>query len=132
MSKDEFSFAETGKVDDFGGYDGDNVVVSSHIPEKYRGTAADQHDMKMLGKKQVLRRNFKSITMLGFASMVMVAWEALLVIVSYPLLDGGTPCLFWGLFIAPIGLTFVYLSLAELASMSPTAGGKLKRSQHTP
>lgn len=27
----------------------------SHIPQKYRGTPADQHDMDILGKKQVLR-----------------------------------------------------------------------------
>lgn len=55
--------------------------------------------------------------MLGFASMVMVAWEALLVVVQFPLLDGGSACLFWGLILAPIGLTFVYMSIAELASM---------------
>ena len=30
----------------------DNV---SHIPEKYRGTSADQHDMSVMGNKQVLR-----------------------------------------------------------------------------
>lgn len=27
----------------------------SHVPQKYRGTAADQKDMSVLGKKQVLR-----------------------------------------------------------------------------
>lgn len=27
----------------------------SHVPQKYRGTSADQHDMSILGKKQVLR-----------------------------------------------------------------------------
>lgn len=30
----------------------DNV---SHVPERYRGTAADRHDMTVMGKKQVLR-----------------------------------------------------------------------------
>lgn len=113
MSKSGFGIAATLGVDGIG----DDAVVSTHIPEKYRGTSVDRHDMHVLGKKQVLRRNFKGITMLGFASMVMVAWEALLVVVPYPLLDGGSPCLFWGLIIAPIGLSFVYMSLAELASM---------------
>lgn len=46
-----------------------------------------------------------------------MAWEALLVIVQYPLLDGGPPALAWGLIIAPVGLSFVYASIAELASM---------------
>lgn len=31
------------------------VETSSSVPTKYRGTAADARDMKMLGKTQVLR-----------------------------------------------------------------------------
>ena len=54
-------------------YNGEKVFEDTNVPEKYRGTAADQHDMAVLGKKQVLRRNFNFITMLGFASTVMVA-----------------------------------------------------------
>jgi hypothetical protein len=27
----------------------------SHVPEKFKGTSADQQDMAVLGKKQVLR-----------------------------------------------------------------------------
>jgi hypothetical protein len=38
------------------------------VSEKYQGTRFDQQDMSMLGKKQVLRRQFKFSTMLGFAS----------------------------------------------------------------
>jgi choline transport protein len=66
------------------------------IPSRYRGTATDKRDMMVLGKKQVLRvseinqphrlsswinlskRNFKFITMLGFASTVTASWEFLL------------------------------------------------------
>lgn len=89
--------------------------------------------MLVMGRQQVLRRNYKTYSMLGFAGMVVVAWEALLVIAPYPLLDGGSPCIFWGLIVAPIGLTLVYLSLAELASMSPTAGGQYHWvSEHAP
>lgn len=92
-------------------------VVDQNVPAKYRGTVRDRENMAIMGKKQVLRRNFKGITMLGFASMVMVSWEALLVYIDYPLTDGGTAVIFWGCIIAPICLTFVYLSLAEMASM---------------
>lgn len=35
------------------GYEGDE-----NVPAKYRGTTADQRDMAMLGKKQVLRVSF--------------------------------------------------------------------------
>jgi choline transport protein len=80
--------------------------------------------MAMLGKKQVLRRNFNFITMLGFDNTVMVAWELLPVLATFQLTDGGTPIIFWGLIVATVGMTFVYASLAAVASMSPTAGGQ--------
>jgi hypothetical protein len=38
------------------------------IPDKFKGTKNDQNDMVLLGKKQVLRRNFKFTSILGFAS----------------------------------------------------------------
>lgn len=71
-------------------------VVANHIPHKYAGTDFDKHDMSMLGKKQVLRRQFKFSTMLGFASTVMVAWEFILIVSPFSLVNGGTPSVFWG------------------------------------
>ncbi|KAI7463086.1 amino acid transporter-like protein [Hortaea werneckii] len=112
---------------------GSNTVTCEHdsrnnmlskVEAKYRGTAADQRDMKALGKTQELRRNFKFVTMLGFASTVMASWEVLLVLFKLILTDGGTPNLFWGFLVDACGMLFVYASLAELASMSPTAGGQ--------
>ncbi|KAK0770381.1 hypothetical protein LTR75_017497 [Friedmanniomyces endolithicus] len=91
--------------------------VDATIPSKYRGTAADQRDMVVLGKKQVLRRNFKFGTMLGFASTVMASWEVLLPLFGLVLVDGGTPDLFWGFIVEACGMLLVYASLAELASM---------------
>ncbi len=73
----------------------DKDAVSYSIPGKYRGTQFDRHDMSMLGKKQVLRRQFKFSTMLGFASTVMVAWEFVLLTSPFTLQDGGTPGVFW-------------------------------------
>ena len=102
----------------------EKVFAGSNVPARYRGTDTDQHEMVVLGKKPVLRRNFKFITMLGFASTVLVAWEILPVISVYALQDGGTPIIFWGLIAGIIGMTFVYASLAEMASMCPTAGGQ--------
>ncbi|RMZ88889.1 hypothetical protein DV736_g3889, partial [Chaetothyriales sp. CBS 134916] len=101
-----------------------DAFKGSHVPPKYRGTAIDRQDMNMLGKKQVLRRQFRFSTMLGFASTVMVAWEFILVVSPFGLSDGGTPVVFWGLLLSPIVMLPVYASLAEVASMSPTAGGQ--------
>jgi hypothetical protein len=44
------------------------VAHDSTVSEKYQGTRFDQQDMSMLGKKQVLRRQFNFSTMLGFVS----------------------------------------------------------------
>ncbi|KAF2731622.1 amino acid transporter [Polyplosphaeria fusca] len=98
-------------------------VYDSNVPVRYRGTSNDKRDMNMLGKRQVLRRNFKFVTMLAFASTVMASWEVLLPLFTFVLTDGGTPALFWGFIIVTCGQLLVYASIAECASMSPTAGG---------
>lgn len=92
-------------------------ALTSNVPTKYQGTSADRHDMSVLGKRQVLRRQFGFSTMLGFASTVMVAWEFVLVVSPFGLEDGGTPAVFWGLLICPFVMLPMYASLAELASM---------------
>ncbi|KAF2728896.1 amino acid transporter-like protein [Polyplosphaeria fusca] len=103
-----------------------NVVDEriSNVAERYRGTDADRHDMTVLGKKQVLRRNFTFLTMLGFASTCIASWEGIFTYLNFVLIDGGTPLLFWGFIACATCQTLVYASLAEMASMSPTAGGQ--------
>ncbi|KAL6241072.1 hypothetical protein RBB50_011975 [Rhinocladiella similis] len=96
----------------------------SHVAEKFRGTSADKRDMMVMGKKQVLRRNFNFVTMLGFASTCIASWEGILTYLGFVLTDGGLPLLFWGFIACAIGQTLVYASIAEMASMSPTAGGQ--------
>ena len=93
-------------------------VIGSNVEPKYRGTVEDRHDMMVLGKKQVLRRNFTSfLTTFGFASAVMVAWEFVLIVSWFSLADGGTPAIFWGLLFSPVVLTPMYMSIAEIVSM---------------
>ncbi|KAF2102431.1 amino acid transporter-like protein [Rhizodiscina lignyota] len=104
--------------------DDEKVFEGSTVPERFRGTSTDVHDMAVLGKTQVLRRNFSFNAIFGFSSTVMVAWEILPVISVFALTDGGTAILFWALVAGCIGMTFVYASLAEMASMCPTAGGQ--------
>ena len=43
---------------------------------------------------------------------------------TFVLTDGGTADLFWGFIVLTFGMLLVYASLAEMASMSPTAGGQ--------
>lgn len=62
--------------------------------------------------------------MLGFASTCIASWEGIFTYLNFILIDGGTPLLFWGFFATATCMTLVYASLAEMSSMSPTAGGQ--------
>jgi hypothetical protein len=87
-------------------------------------TVNDQRDMQRMGKKQEFRRNFRFITTVGFTCCVMGTWEILMTSNTQALLAGGSAGLFWSLFWCYIGQTFIVLSLAEMSSMAPTAGGQ--------
>ncbi|PLB48531.1 amino acid transporter [Aspergillus steynii IBT 23096] len=103
---------------------GDEPVPKSHVPTKYRGTAADQADMSALGREQVLRRNFRYISIVGFGCTLIATWEVVLTLLEQGLTDGGTAGLIWGFLIVACGFLLVFLSLAEMASMAPTSGGQ--------
>lgn len=99
-------------------------VVANTVPERYRGTEVDHHDMRVLGRTQVLRRNFKTLGMIAFANSVMVMWETLLVVSGLGLSVGGRAPLFWGLIYGAVAMTCIYVTIAELAAIAPTAGGQ--------
>ncbi|KAL8789180.1 MAG: hypothetical protein Q9213_001287 [Squamulea squamosa] len=94
------------------------------VADKWQGTAADKHDMVILGRSQVLRRNFSFISILGFSAVLICTWELIFANLLFALTDGGTGGLFWGFTVTVIASIFIYLSVAEMASMSPTAGGQ--------
>lgn len=106
--------------------DTDGIELADHHPvaQKWRGTDADRKDMSQLGRVQELRRNFHFLSILGFACTLIATWEVLVCTLSTSLTDGGTAGLLWGFIIVTIGFSFVYLSIAEMASMAPTSGGQ--------
>lgn len=116
MLKDETTIAEAERAID------NNETIS--IAEKDLGTEQDRKDMRILGKSQQLRRNFSLVPMLGFSSTAVISWEIVPVFLVWNLIDGGTPIVFWGLLVYVVGMILVYASMAEMASMCPTAGGE--------
>ncbi|OQN95295.1 hypothetical protein B0A48_18526 [Cryoendolithus antarcticus] len=74
------------------------------VAKKWQDTDADRKDMSQLGRVQELR--------------------VLVTTLTTSLTDGGTAGLLWGFIIVVIGFSFVYLSIAEMASMAPTSGGQ--------
>ncbi|KAF2192179.1 amino acid transporter [Zopfia rhizophila CBS 207.26] len=88
------------------------------------GTVQDGNDMHRMGKLQQLRRDFRLPSIFGYAVILGCTWEFALVIVSLSLMNGGTAGGIWMFFVVCVGMFFVVLSLAEMASMAPTAGGQ--------
>ncbi|GAB7351785.1 hypothetical protein MBLNU459_g2359t1 [Dothideomycetes sp. NU459] len=119
---DVLSYEHSGRYPDE--YGVDIKGATSSVQLKYRGTETDRREMAALGKVQTLRRTFRFVTMVGFASNVMASWEILNPLFTFVLTDGGTADLFWGFIVVACGMVFVYASIAELAAMSPTSGGQ--------
>ncbi len=113
----ELSELSNGHYKDASSNDKDAVVVASSVPEKYLGTETDHHDMRALGRTQVLRRNFKMLGMVAFANSVMVMWETFLAVSYLGLSVGGRAAVFWGLIYGAVAMTCIYVTIAEMASM---------------
>ncbi|KAI0473748.1 amino acid transporter [Xylariaceae sp. FL0804] len=75
------------------------------------------------GYKDQLTRQYGLLGIVGIALTVDNAWAALGSSISVSILNGGPPGLIFGLIVAIFYYSFIGLSLAELASSVPTAGG---------
>jgi amino acid permease len=78
--------------------------------------------MKAMGRKQLLDRNFGFISMVGFTTTMMATWEAVGFSLYGGLLCGGPVALIYGFMLCFMGTLATCCSIAELASMYPTAG----------
>ncbi|KAM5469156.1 hypothetical protein MauCBS54593_004508 [Microsporum audouinii] len=88
------------------------------------GTANDVQDMKRMGKQQQLQRNFSFLSIFGFSMILMSTWESTLGTAAFGLGNGGTAGLIYVYLGTVIGFSLVIASMAEMASMAPTAGGQ--------
>ncbi|CAI7659445.1 unnamed protein product [Penicillium glandicola] len=90
-------------------------------PEK---PISDEDQLEALGHVQQLRRDFSLWSIVCLQISLMATWEALSSVVATALTNGGAPCLFYNYIITLIGTMFIVLSLSEIASIYPTAGGQ--------
>ncbi|ORY15045.1 choline transport protein [Clohesyomyces aquaticus] len=84
----------------------------------------DNAQLTRLGKKPVLKRNFGFMSMLAFACTVMITWEGVLVMFSVSFKNGGSAGSIYEFIIVWLGTLTSFLTMGELASMAPTAGGQ--------
>ncbi|KAL8758371.1 MAG: hypothetical protein Q9199_001546 [Rusavskia elegans] len=101
-------------------------VLGSNVRPIQSGEFAskDEEELAAQGKKQQTNRNFGFMGILGFSCMLMLTWEAMFTVFVYGLTDGGPAGLVYGYLFCWFGYFTVVASLAELASMAPTAGGQ--------
>ncbi|KAJ5588033.1 Amino acid/polyamine transporter I [Penicillium hordei] len=85
---------------------------------------SDEDQLVALGHVQELRRDFSLWSIVCLQISLMATWEALSTVVATALTNGGAPCLFYNYIITLIGTMFIVLSLSEIASIYPTAGGQ--------
>ncbi|KAK9234614.1 choline transport protein [Lipomyces kononenkoae] len=75
------------------------------------------------GWQDQLNRQYGLLSLCGTALTIDNAWVALGSSISVSILNGGPPGLIFGLIVAFVYYAFIGLSLAELASSVPSAGG---------
>lgn len=92
--------------------------------DRFKSTYEDNRDMYRMNKKQELRRNFRFLSIFGYSLILGNGWVLAIIGVLTSLTNGGTAGGIWGYFIVICGLSFTTLSMAEMASMAPTAGGQ--------
>ncbi|KAI0538679.1 amino acid transporter [Xylaria digitata] len=83
--------------------------------------------LQRLGKQPRLNRSFGFMSILGISCTALCSWESILLTSVPTLLIDGAAGVVWGLVVNWIGILSVYVALAELASMAPTAGGQCKK-----
>lgn len=98
--------------------------VTAGAIEQKLGTKYDQRDMVRMGKRQELRRNFQFFSIWGYAVILGCTWEWGLASGVFSLTNGGTAGAIWMFLIVCFCMSFVMLSMAEMASIAPTSGGQ--------
>ncbi|ORY16828.1 amino acid/polyamine transporter I [Clohesyomyces aquaticus] len=105
----------------------DSVSTESQndpVISERKGSPDDQKDMERMGKVQELRRNFRFVSIFGYSMILMATWETVLTTLGIPLLNGGTGGAIFVFIGTAVGMGFVIVSMAEMASMAPTSGGQ--------
>ncbi|KAL8849400.1 MAG: hypothetical protein Q9221_005638 [Calogaya cf. arnoldii] len=97
--------------------------VEAVVMEKY-GTEIDARDMKRMGKTQSFQRNFAFYSTFGFSMVLMSSWETQLATATFGLTNGGTAGAIYVYIATFFGFGMAIVSMAEMASMAPTAGGQ--------
>ena len=90
----------------------------------FKSTDLDAANMARMGKDQQLMRHFRVLSMASFVAIATAAWEIGLFNLTPGITNGGLPGLVYSVLWNFVGFGPIYLSMAEMASMAPTAGAQ--------
>ncbi|KAK5110485.1 hypothetical protein LTR62_005837 [Meristemomyces frigidus] len=88
-----------------------------------KGTMYDKREMSLMNKLQVFSREFGTTALLCFGLITNSSWPYAFFNMGLPLNNGGPAGMLWMTIVAAIGIFMCDLSLAEMASMSPSSAG---------
>ncbi|KAG9526441.1 putative amino acid permease, partial [Aureobasidium melanogenum] len=105
------------------------VVIKRHGfqedgPSTHHESSIDDRDMQRMALPAELRRRFKLASVIGFACISGATWEWALVSSQGGLTNGGSGGVIWIFLAVMIGMFTVVLSMAEMASIAPSAAGQ--------
>ncbi|PYI36275.1 GABA transporter [Aspergillus indologenus CBS 114.80] len=103
-----------------------------HVDTKAASTShtqvQDDQGLGRVGKKQILKRRFGFLSILGFSCTILASWEGILstfVISFEDRSDSGGPAgTVYSFLVVWLGTFSTFLTLSELVSMAPTSGGQ--------
>lgn len=98
--------------------------MRNYLRDAQSAIERDRNELARVGKKEVLRRNFAFMSMLGFGCIVLNTWEGVLILFVMGFANGGPSGLVYGFIITWIGTLSIFTVLSELSSMVPTSGGQ--------
>ncbi|QKD61111.1 hypothetical protein BFJ63_vAg15772 [Fusarium oxysporum f. sp. narcissi] len=84
----------------------------------------DAARLMAMGYQPQMRRDISTLQLIGVAFMVTASWLGVLGGFTTGVVVGGSVCLIYGLIIVGVFSTFFAITLGELASAMPTAGGQ--------
>ncbi|KAI1210100.1 amino acid transporter [Annulohypoxylon truncatum] len=103
---------------------GDTLLSFSDFSGGNYHSSRDDTTLRRLGKRPLLNRSFGFMSSLGLSCTVLLSWEGILVTSVPTFLNNGPGGVIWAFLIGWVGVTSVYATVAELASIAPTAGGQ--------
>ncbi|KAH7120766.1 amino acid permease [Dendryphion nanum] len=101
-----------------------HIEMSDSKLEQVQTGRTDDDRLAQLGHVQELRRDFSIWSLGSLCLCLMATWEALSTVIATALMTGGAPCLFFNFLISIICTIAIAVSLGEIASIYPTAGGQ--------